>query len=142
MATVYFFSDKTKEAFWFFHIIFLLNILLLYFILKYLNHIIKILKKEKIIYKEFQIESLLKFQYILFALLWLCFGKWTVNRIELGIQNPHQIAEKLYNDASYEIRVGALCRDGWESFATGSGACSYHGGVTEWKTKKIYKKNI
>ena len=58
----------------------------------------------------------------------------------MGFQNPHQIAEKLYDDASYEVRIGAFCRDGWESFATGSGACSYHGGVAEWKTKKVYKK--
>lgn len=29
-------------------------------------------------------------------------------------------------------RVGAICRDGWESSATGSGACSHHGGVSEW----------
>jgi hypothetical protein len=29
-------------------------------------------------------------------------------------------------------RIGARCRDGWRSHATGSGACSWHGGVTEW----------
>jgi len=30
-------------------------------------------------------------------------------------------------------RVGAICRDGWNSTATGSGACSHHGGVSCWK---------
>jgi hypothetical protein len=30
------------------------------------------------------------------------------------------------------VRVGAICMDGWRSHATGSGACSYHGGVAEW----------
>jgi hypothetical protein len=30
-------------------------------------------------------------------------------------------------------RVGALCNDGWASKATGSGACSHHGGVSCWK---------
>jgi hypothetical protein len=30
-------------------------------------------------------------------------------------------------------RVGAICNDGWESKATGSGACSHHGGVMCWK---------
>jgi hypothetical protein len=30
-------------------------------------------------------------------------------------------------------RVGALCNDGWESKATGSGACSHHGGVNCWQ---------
>ena len=29
-------------------------------------------------------------------------------------------------------RVGAICRDGRRSYATGRGACSHHGGVSEW----------
>ena len=29
-------------------------------------------------------------------------------------------------------RIGAICRDGWQSSATGRGACSHHGGVSEW----------
>jgi hypothetical protein len=29
-------------------------------------------------------------------------------------------------------RIGARCGDGWRSDATGSGACSWHGGVAEW----------
>jgi hypothetical protein len=29
-------------------------------------------------------------------------------------------------------RVGAICNDGWHSSATGSGACSHHGGVDHW----------
>ena len=29
-------------------------------------------------------------------------------------------------------RVGAVCEDGWRSSATGSGACSHHGGVDYW----------
>ncbi len=29
-------------------------------------------------------------------------------------------------------RIGAVCRDGWRSTATGSGACSHHGGVAYW----------
>lgn len=29
-------------------------------------------------------------------------------------------------------RVGAVCEDGWHSSATGSGACSHHGGVDHW----------
>jgi hypothetical protein len=29
-------------------------------------------------------------------------------------------------------RIGAVCRDGWHSSATGSGACSHHGGVDHW----------
>lgn len=30
-------------------------------------------------------------------------------------------------------RIGAKCRDGSNSYATGSGACSDHGGVRHWK---------
>ncbi len=29
-------------------------------------------------------------------------------------------------------RTGAICRDGWHSYATGRGACSHHGGVDYW----------
>ena len=29
-------------------------------------------------------------------------------------------------------RTGAICADGWRSSATGSGACSWHGGVARW----------
>lgn len=29
-------------------------------------------------------------------------------------------------------RIGAVCSDGWRSSATGSGACSHHGGVDHW----------
>jgi antitoxin component YwqK of YwqJK toxin-antitoxin module len=31
-----------------------------------------------------------------------------------------------------QARVGAICNDGWESSATGRGACSHHGGVNYW----------
>ncbi len=34
--------------------------------------------------------------------------------------------------ASQRYRIGALCNDGTESGATGSGACSHHGGVNCW----------
>lgn len=30
-------------------------------------------------------------------------------------------------------RCGAICEDGWLSSATGSGACSWHGGVASWR---------
>lgn len=29
-------------------------------------------------------------------------------------------------------RSGAICSDGWRSSATGRGACSHHGGVSQW----------
>jgi hypothetical protein len=30
------------------------------------------------------------------------------------------------------VRIGAICRDGTRSNATGRGACSHHGGVDHW----------
>lgn len=33
-------------------------------------------------------------------------------------------------------RIGAICEDGWRSQATGSGACSWHGGVDYWLYEK------
>lgn len=35
-------------------------------------------------------------------------------------------------DSSRTNRVGAVCNDGSRSSATGSGACSHHGGVNYW----------
>ena len=37
-------------------------------------------------------------------------------------------------------RTGAVCEDGWNSTATGSGACSHHGGVDHWKYKYWWDK--
>lgn len=36
----------------------------------------------------------------------------------------------------YEVRTGAVCRDGSSSSATGRGACSHHGGVAYWTNSK------
>ena len=34
--------------------------------------------------------------------------------------------------AAQRVRIGAVCNDGTESTATGSGACSHHHGVKCW----------
>ena len=31
-----------------------------------------------------------------------------------------------------KVRVGAICNDGSRSYSTGSGTCSWHGGVHYW----------
>ncbi len=49
-------------------------------------------------------------------------GKWTF---------VDKDGDERYSDYQLE-RVGALCRDGSTSSATGRGACSWHGGVAEW----------
>jgi hypothetical protein len=33
------------------------------------------------------------------------------------------------------VRIGAICRDGTRSTATGRGACSHHGGVAQWLSR-------
>lgn len=39
--------------------------------------------------------------------------------------------ETFYNQ-DVSVRIGAVCRDGTTSSATGRGACSHHGGVEYW----------
>ncbi len=41
---------------------------------------------------------------------------------------------------TYTVRVGAVCKDGTLSSATGRGACSHHGGVARWRTQT--KKSV
>ena len=36
------------------------------------------------------------------------------------------------SDDNSGVRIGAVCNDGTTSTATGSGACSHHGGVDYW----------
>ena len=43
------------------------------------------------------------------------------------------------DEHKWSVRVGAICSDGWHSSATGSGACSWHGGVREWLTVERVK---
>ena len=42
--------------------------------------------------------------------------------------------------STYQVRTGAVCKDGSSSTATGRGACSHHGGVRYWKTET--KQNV
>ena len=72
---------------------------------------------------------------ILIALLiWFTCAQGIFNRIILGPRDNQAMAELLYKKAreTKEYRIGAICSDGWESSATGRGACSWHGGVEEW----------
>lgn len=38
----------------------------------------------------------------------------------------------IYKPYTSKVIVGAICRDGSYSYATGRGACSWHGGVAQW----------
>jgi hypothetical protein len=46
------------------------------------------------------------------------------------VRTPKPAPQPVQQQSHY--RVGAICRDGWQSSATGRGACSHHGGVSEW----------
>lgn len=46
------------------------------------------------------------------------------------VRTPKPAPQPIQQQATH--RVGAICRDGWRSYATGRGACSHHGGVGEW----------
>ena len=50
-------------------------------------------------------------------------------------QPKSNLTDSKSNNGS-RYRVGAICRDGTQSSATGRGACSHHGGVAQW----IYNK--
>ena len=52
-----------------------------------------------------------------------------VKRIKVG---PRPAAPKLLATEGTPVRVGATCKDGTHSNATGQGACSWHGGVRVW----------
>lgn len=61
-------------------------------------------------------------------------------RIIDGLTPVAVLAERYHERSKYEYRVGAICNDGWQSGATGRGACSHHGGVKEWIYQTAYKK--
>lgn len=62
------------------------------------------------------------------SILVIMFGVWGGTKL---YHHSHSIkGGNSTTQASY--RTGAICRDGWQSSATGSGACSHHGGVDYW----------
>lgn len=63
-------------------------------------------------------------------------------RIIRGLTSVETLTERIHEKSKYEYRIGAICSDGWDSNATGKGACSHHGGVNKWIYKKAYYKTI
>mgnify|MGYP003647252849 CR=1 FL=1 len=55
----------------------------------------------------------------------------TSSALELSTPKPLYIPQS-NNVETIKKRVGAVCRDGSTSKATGRGACSHHGGVAYW----------
>lgn len=59
-------------------------------------------------------------------------SKKTPNRTNYKPSKTNSNSYKNYNSEKVKIRIGAVCRDGTTSTATGRGACSHHGGVDYW----------
>ena len=80
---------------------------------------------------------------LVLLLIWLSSSQGIFNRIILGPRDNEKMAIYLHEKSKRknEYRIGAICRDGSSSYATGSGACSWHGGVDEWlyESQDYYK---
>lgn len=60
-------------------------------------------------------------------------GSEVSNTVTVAVVNEvRQIGTYVAPVVNYSYRIGAWCRDGSWSNATGRGACSWHGGVSEW----------
>lgn len=57
---------------------------------------------------------------------------WTTAPASSATQPSRTLRTVAPSDYARHYRIGARCRDGWRSDATGSGACSWHRGVAEW----------
>lgn len=57
---------------------------------------------------------------------------WTTAPPSSATQPSRTLRTVPPTDYARHYRIGARCRDGWRSDATGRGACSWHGGVAEW----------
>lgn len=133
-------SEK-EGGYVFFHVVSGLLFVIILLVFKLFSHITFILKSQPIIRTEFIPKKIFKLPSILILIFWLLFGNSMFPRVVMGLQKPETIATKLYYDSSDIIRIGAYCKDGWESNAIGRGACSHHGGVDIWKTKTVYRKS-
>lgn len=51
-----------------------------------------------------------------------------VDEVITYIENEPE-EEPEYYESVYEYEGGAICVDGWRSYSTGSGTCSWHGGI-------------
>jgi hypothetical protein len=132
--------SKMWEDFYSFHLASLGSMFLIIPTIYILKDLLLLLRGKNIVQKYFDLKHFWRLQFILGIIIWLIFGKSTFLRVKDGFTDPKVIANKIYNDASWSYRIGAYCKDGTKSFATGRGACSWHGGVQEWIQETKYKK--
>ncbi len=124
-------------------VIFLLSLAIIFFYLsvrsiprplvKAWQRVIKILK----FIKDIALATLFPFLFIasFFSLPIL------IPRVIDGFTSVETLTKRCMEAHSSTVRVGAICSDGWRSHATGRGACSWHGGVSEWIYTTRYHKS-
>jgi hypothetical protein len=137
----YLIGNENKLDFVIFHLCIFLFLGIIFYMFLLIKQLFSILKRKEIIY-EVDFKFLLKTPTIIFFIIWLIIGKMSFYRLVDGFSEPNIIAIKLYKEASYSYRIGAICSDGTESNSTGSGTCSHHGGVSTWKKNYIHKKSF
>jgi hypothetical protein len=59
-------------------------------------------------------------------------GVKTLYKFDYPLSVVKPVTSNVESGSTERVRVGAICRDGTRSYATGSGACSHHGGVDYW----------
>lgn len=96
-------------------------------------NLIKIKEKTKNVF------YFIKKYWFVFAIL-IVLGFIASPRIIDGLTSVDTLTERIHEQSKYKYRIGATCNDGWQSQATGRGACSHHGGVKEWIYQTSYKK--
>ena len=73
---------------------------------------------------------------------WIFAGQLFMNWVNDKFTNPDVLAKKYYYQSMTTYRVGAVCNDGSDSYATGSGACSHHDGVSYWVEDTLFNKSL
>lgn len=116
------------------------HILALRFLGNLSNEIKELEKVEPKSFKPKVVRFINKIKYGLIALAIV--GVFSVPRIIDGLTPIETLTIKIHDRSKYEYRVGATCNDGWNSGATGQGACSHHGGVSKWIYETAYHKTM
>jgi hypothetical protein len=144
LLTDFIFPIQSKVSYPKFHVaggIYIILGLFLFLSIKKCLHNLDLIKNRQT--KNQNISSFKIKSTLVLLLIWLSSSQGIFNRIILGPRDNEKMANYLHEKSKRknEYRIGAICRDGSSSYATGSGACSWHGGVDEWlyETQDFYK---
>ncbi|MEI6091658.1 MAG: hypothetical protein WCR42_14475 [bacterium] len=112
--------------------------------------------------KQYKIKNFLKILKVVLIIIGFI-GVFFIPRIIEGLTSPETLVNKylhkqypsinstvinvnvltnyIHEESKSSYRIGAICMDGWRSNATGRGACSHHGGVSQWLLGYDYNKS-